>query len=198
MSRTLAISICAVTAIAATAVVAQDSILAQVETLWHQARYTEATDLIERSTSSSPEQSWWAARLATDPARFQEVALMIGQDPAAPDGLQRESTFARAREHFAAGRYQSAEGLFRPFAESGSVVDTEAILWWGMRSSSRKWVTPCSLISVRRASPYLDFRLLRSSFIIKSIFFVFVEIFHYFECFHQVTPQTPFFEGKHI
>ncbi len=132
MSRTLAISICAVMAIAATTVVAQDSVLAQVERLWHQARYTEATDLIERSNSSSPQQSWWEAQLATDPARFQEVALMIGQDPAAPDGLQHAATFARAREHFAAGRYQSAEGLLRPFAESRSVVDTEAILWWGM------------------------------------------------------------------
>ena len=114
MNRTLVISIGAVMAIAATTVVAQDSILAQVQRLWQQARYAEATDLIARSTSSSPEQSWWEARLATDPARFQELALMIGQDHSASDGLQRESTLARAREHFAAGRYQSAEGLMRP------------------------------------------------------------------------------------
>ena len=132
MSRKRILWISAIFAIVATAVVAQDSILDQVESLWRQARYTEAADLIDQSSSSSPQQSWWEARLATDPARFQEVALMIGQDPAAPDGLQRDATLARAREHFAAGRYQSAEGLLRPFAEDRTELDTESILWWGM------------------------------------------------------------------
>lgn len=116
----------------ATLVVAQDSVLAEVESLWRQARYGEAADLVSGTPAGSTELAWWEARLTTDPARFQELALMVGQDPATAGTLEREAALARAREHFAAGRYQSAEGLLRPYASGNAAMDPAARLWWGM------------------------------------------------------------------
>lgn len=113
-------------------VLAQDTVLEQVATLFGQARYAEAADLVETTAPGGPEATWWKARLTTDPTRFQELALVVAQDGAATDALHREATLARAREHFAAGRYQSAEGLLQPLAEQRDPVDGEARLWRGM------------------------------------------------------------------
>jgi cell division protein FtsN len=104
----------------------------RVADLFRETRYEQAADLLDSSAAQGPQANWWRARLATDPARFQELALGVAQDGAIGQQLARDVTVARAREHFAAGRYQSAEGLLRPLAESREPVDAAARLWWGM------------------------------------------------------------------
>lgn len=120
-----------VTALAGAVLATADG-LDGVRQLFGQARYAEAVDLVGSSPSAGPQKTWWQARLTTDPARFQELALMVAQDGSAPEDLLREVRLERAREHFAAGRYQSAEGLLRPLAEPREPVDANARLWWGM------------------------------------------------------------------
>lgn len=122
----------AVVAATSTVLLAQEGGLAEVANLFRQARYAEAADLAGSAAGPGPQGNWWRARLTTDPARFQEFALMVTQDGAAPPELERNATLSRAREHFAAGRYQSAEGLLRPVAEQRDPVDAVARLWWGM------------------------------------------------------------------
>ena len=119
-------------AASASTLLAQDSVLGRVADLFRQTRYEQATDLLDSGSAQGPQANWWRARLTTDPARFQELALTVAQDGAIGAQLQRDVTLARAREHFAAGRYQSAEGLLRPLAENRDPADGAARLWWGM------------------------------------------------------------------
>lgn len=132
MRKSFAFAVPILLAVAAPLVLAQESVLAQVESLFGQTRYAEAADLARSAAPGGPRIAWWRARLATEPTAFQELALAVAQDASAPADLRREATMARAREHFAAGRYQSAEGLLRPLAEVRDPLDAEARLWRGM------------------------------------------------------------------
>ena len=132
MSRRLIFAAALALGSGATVVLAQDSLVDRLESLWRTGRYAEARDLAGTATPGGPRIAWWQARLAPDPTRFQELALAVVQDGSAPADLRRQATLARAREHFAAGRYQSAEGLLRPLAESRDPLDPEALLWRGM------------------------------------------------------------------
>jgi|GEM_PF-6454225 len=132
MSKRLTVALILLASFAATVFGAPDPVLERIEALWLKTSYAEAADLANGAAAAGPELDWWQARLSDDPARFQELALMAVQNPAATPALKRAAALARAREHFAAGRYQSAEGLLRPFAEPDEPLDSEAKLWWGM------------------------------------------------------------------
>jgi tetratricopeptide (TPR) repeat protein len=129
--RRIAIVVAALSILGA-GVLAQEGGLARVRELFISARYAEAADALESTPAGGVERRWWEARLTVDPERFQELALAVAQDDAAAESLRREVRLARAREHFAAGRYQSAEGLLRPLAEQRDPFDAPARLWWGM------------------------------------------------------------------
>jgi tetratricopeptide (TPR) repeat protein len=132
MKRAIYVLVIATVVISSGALIAQDDGLAGVARLFQEARYEEASDLMATTSGSGPADNWWRARLTQDPDQFQELALAVVQDAATPAELGRDVTLARAREHFAAGRYQSAEGLLKPLAEGRDPLDPAARLWWGM------------------------------------------------------------------
>jgi cell division protein FtsN len=132
MSKAIYLSAIALVVLSSGALIAQDDGLARVADLFREGRYEEASDLMDSTSAPGPQADWWRARLTADPARFQELALSVTQDAATAPELAHEVTLARAREHFAAGRYQSAEGLLRPLAEARDPFDSSARLWWGM------------------------------------------------------------------
>ena len=71
---------------------AQDDALSSVARLFGEARYAEAADAMDSAPGGTPEANWWRARLTTDPARFQELALRVIQDGSVDPGLKREAT----------------------------------------------------------------------------------------------------------
>jgi tetratricopeptide (TPR) repeat protein len=120
----------------AVGVLAQGDLVERIERIFREGRYDLARDLLddhERNGQPMTEELiWWRARLERDPDRFDRLALDVSNRH--PDAARRiEATLARAREHFARGRYRMAVELLDPLAQAPDTGgDGRVLLWLAM------------------------------------------------------------------
>lgn len=108
----------------------------RIDNLWRKGRYELARQILEdwrdRGEVLSADLEWQRARLQTDPDRFDALAHGLIQNASASDPRRVRWTTARAKEHFAQGRYQTAADLLDALGPEARLSDPDASLFLAM------------------------------------------------------------------
>jgi tetratricopeptide (TPR) repeat protein len=113
-----------------------DELAGRVRNLIAGGRYDLAREILDdwtaRGESLDADERWLRAELETDPDEFDRRLHELLREVKPADPRYAEWSTARAIEHFAQGRYQTAADLLSARSETSLLADPQAALFLGM------------------------------------------------------------------